>query len=105
MKFKLDLSNNATKSDLKNVTGVNSSKLVDELVIDKLKTVPVDAVVNVIGISGFLLKTQFNTNKSGLEKKNNDTGKKTKNKTKTKSKKQKKTDTSELVKKKTMQRY
>ena len=74
MKFKLDLSNHATKSDLKNATGVNSSKLVDELDIDKLKTVPVDAIVNVVGISGFLLKTQFNSNKSGLEKKNNDTG-------------------------------
>ena len=52
MKVELDLSNYATKADLKNATGVDTSKFakkvdlanlksnVDELVIDKLKNVP-----------------------------------------------------------------
>ena len=51
---KVDLSNYATKADLKNATGVDTSKLaaksdlaslkaeVDKIVIGKLKTVPVD---------------------------------------------------------------
>ena len=82
----LDLSNYdyATKSDLKNATVVNTSKFAKKADlaslksdIDKLKLVPVDAVVYVIGISGFVLKTQFNTDKSGLGKKINDAGKKT----------------------------
>ena len=52
MKVELDLSNYATKADLKNVTGVDTSKFakkvdlfnlksnVDKLDIDKLKNVP-----------------------------------------------------------------
>ena len=52
MKVELDLSNYATKADLKNATGVDTSKFakkvdlanlksnVDKLVIDKLKNVP-----------------------------------------------------------------
>ena len=52
MKFELDLSNYATKTDLKNVTGVDTSKFakkidlnnlksdLDKLDIDKLKNVP-----------------------------------------------------------------
>ena len=54
MKVEQDLSNHATKSDLKSATGVDASKFakkadltclksdVDELDIDKLKPVPVD---------------------------------------------------------------
>ena len=52
VKFELDLSNYGTKSDLKNTTGVDTSKFakkvnlanlksnVDKLAIDKLKIVP-----------------------------------------------------------------
>ena len=51
---KVDLSNYATKTDLKNATGIDTSNLalksnlaklkaeVDEIDVDKLKTVPVD---------------------------------------------------------------
>ena len=55
IKFELDLANYATKSDLKNATGVDTSELekvptalnslknkVDGLGVDKLETVPID---------------------------------------------------------------
>ena len=54
VKVELDLSSYATKTDLKNATGVDTSKLaakpdlaslkakVDKIDVDKLKTVPVD---------------------------------------------------------------
>ena len=107
IRVKLDLANYATKSDLKRETcdtsefakkndlaGLKSD--VDELNIDKFKTVPVDLSkqsnevdnvmkteydklvnkVNIIHTSGFVLKTQYNTDKSGFEKKINDADKK-----------------------------
>ena len=52
--IKIDLSSNETKTDLKNATGVDTSKLtvksdlaslkteVDKIDVDKLKTVPID---------------------------------------------------------------
>ena len=76
----------------------NSKPDVDDFDIDKLKTVPVDlskqssvvsndvvkkteynklvTKVNAIDTSGFVLKTQYNTDKSSLEKKINDADKK-----------------------------
>ena len=110
MKVELDLSNYGTKTNLKKATGVDTSDFakkvdlaslkldVDELDIDKLKTVPVDlsklsnvvdndvvkktvfdklvAKVNAIFTNRFVLKTHYNTDKSGLEKKIHDTSKK-----------------------------
>ena len=104
---KVDLSNSATKADLKNAAGIDTSKLalksnlanlkieLDKIDVDKLKTVPVDlsklsnvvnngvakktvydklvAKVNNIDISGFVLKTKYDTDKSELEKKIPDT--------------------------------
>ena len=95
---KVDLSNYATKTDLKNVTHVDTSRLalkanlaslkteVDLLDIDKLAPVPIDltklsdvvkkavyeklaAKVNNIDTSGFVLKTKYQTDKTELEKK------------------------------------
>ena len=100
---KVDLSNYATKVDLKDATGTVTSNFalksnlaslkieVDKIDVDKLKIVPVDlsklsnvvnndvvqkavygklvTKVNSIGISGFVLKTKYDTNKSDLEKK------------------------------------
>ena len=40
MKVKLDLSNYATKADLQNATGINTSKFVEKVDINKLKNVP-----------------------------------------------------------------
>ena len=110
VKIELDLSSYITKTDLKNATGVDTSKLaakpdlaslkakVDKIDVDKLKTVPVDlstlsnvgnnevikktvydklfAKVNNIDISGLALKTKYDTEKSGLEKKISDADKK-----------------------------
>ena len=107
---KVDLSNYATKADLKDVTGIDASNFalnsnlaslkteVDKLNIDKLVPVPVDlsklsgvvkndvakntvydkllTKVNSIDISGFVLKTKYDTDKSDLEKKISDTEKK-----------------------------
>ena len=107
---KIDLSNYATKADLKDATGIDTSNFalksnlaslkteVDKLDIDKLVLVPVDlskvsdvvkndvakktvydelvAKVNNIDISGFVLKTKYDADKSDLEKKISDTGKK-----------------------------
>ena len=107
---KVDLSNYATKTDLKNATGVDTFKLaaksnlaslkaeIDKLDIDKLITAPVDlsklsdvakndvvkktvcdklpAKVNKIDISGFVLKTKYDTGKLDLEKKISDADKK-----------------------------
>ena len=95
---KVDLSNYATKTDLKNVTHVDTSRLalkanlaslkteVDQLDIDKLAPVPIDltklsdvvkkavyeklaAKVNNIDTSGFVLKTKYQTDKTELERK------------------------------------
>ena len=100
---KVDLSNYATKTDLKNVTHVDTSSFalktnlvnlkteVNKLDIDKLVPVPVDlsklsdvvknyvvkkavyyklvAKVNNIDTSDFVLKTNYSTDKSKLEKK------------------------------------
>ena len=107
---KIDLSNYATKADLKDATGIDTSNFalksnlaslkteVDKLDIDKLVLVPVDlskvsdvvkndvakktvydelvAKVNNIDISGFVLKTKYDADKSDLEKKISDTEKK-----------------------------
>ena len=115
----------ATKADIKNTTGIHSTKLplksnlpslkaeIDKKDVGKLKTVPIDlsklsnvvvnndvvkktvydklvAKVNNIDISGFVLKTKYDTDKSDLEKKISDADKKI-------------LDTSKLVKKKTKQ--
>ena len=94
---RVDLSNIVTKTDLKNVTHIASSSLaslkteVDKLDIDKLAPVPVDlsklsdvvkndvvkkavydkleAKVNNIDTSDFILKTKYQTDKTELEKK------------------------------------
>ena len=95
---KVDLSNYATKTDLKNVTHADTSTFalkknlaslkteVDKLDIDKLAPVPVDlsklsdvvkkavhdklvTKVNNIDTSEFVLKTKYQTEKAGLEKK------------------------------------
>ena len=102
VKIKLDLCNQAAKADLKVVTGVNTSNLpaklglatlkgeVDKIHTGKIKTVP-DVVkkivydklitkVNVIDTSGFVLKTQYDTDKLDLEKKVKDADKKKKKK-------------------------
>ena len=115
-----DLSNYATKADLKNATGTDTSKLaaksdlailkaeIDKLDIEKLVPAPVDlsklsyevttnavkkvvydklvTKVNNIDISGFVLKTKYDTDKSDLEKEISDIDKKI-------------PDTSKLVKK------
>ena len=96
----VDLTNYVTKADLKNGTGIDTSKLaltldlanlkaeVDKIDIDKLKTVLVDlsklsnivkktvydklnnfAKVNNTDISRFVLKINYGTDKSKLEKK------------------------------------
>ena len=99
----VDLFNYATKADLKNATGIDTSKLaaksdlaslkaeVDKLDIDKLIPVPLDlrklsdlvkndvnkktvydklvAKENNIDTSGFVLKTNCDTDKSELEQK------------------------------------
>ena len=117
---KVDLSNYATETDLKNVSHVDVSSFalksnlanlkteVDKLDIDKLTPVPNDlaklsnvvkndvvkktvyeklvAKVNNIDITGFVLKTKYDTDKSDLEKKISDADKKI-------------PDTSELAKK------
>ena len=95
---KVYLSSYATKTDLKNVTHVDTSSFalkanlaslkteVDKLDIDKLAPVPVDlsklsdvvkkavhdklvTKVNNIDTSEFVLKTKYQTEKAGLEKK------------------------------------
>ena len=109
---KVDFSNYATKTDLKNVSHVDVSSFalksnlanlkteVDKLDIDKLTPVPVPndsaklsnivknnvvkmtvydklvAKVNNIDITGFLLKTTYDADKSDLEKKISDLDKK-----------------------------
>ena len=99
----VDLPNHATKLNLKNATGVDTSKLaaksdlaslkaeVDKKDVGQLKTVPTDlsklgnvvkyeevkktvydklvAKINNIDVTGFVLKTKYDTDKSGLEKK------------------------------------
>ena len=80
------MSNYATKTDLKNVTPVDTSSFalktteVDKLDIDKLVPVPADlskqsdVVKNDVGIDNvgtcdFVLKTKYDTDKTELEKK------------------------------------
>ena len=99
---KVDLSNYATKSDIKNISPADTSNFalktnlaylkteVDKLDIDKLVPIPVDlsklndvikttvydklvAKVNSIGTSVFVLKTKYDTDKSELENKIPDT--------------------------------
>ena len=99
VKIELDWSSYATKADLKNTTGIDTSKLtksdlvslkaeIDKIGVGKLKTVPVDlsklsnvlknevvkktvygklvTKVNNIDISGFVLKTKYDTDKSNF---------------------------------------
>ena len=96
---KIDLSNYATKADIKNISHVATSSFalkanlaslkteVDKLDIDKLVPVPVDLSklsdvvkndvvkktvndkVNSIDTSGFVLKTKYDTDKSEIENK------------------------------------
>ena len=90
---KVDLSNYATKNDLKNITRIDSSCFaeVDKVDIDKLERVPVDlsklsdvkkndadkktvyeklaAKVNNIDTSDFVFKNKYQTDKTELEKK------------------------------------
>ena len=100
---KVDLSNYATKTDLKNVTHVDTSRFalktnlanikteVNKLDIDKLAPVPVDlskmsdvvkndvvkksvydksiAKINITDTNDFVLKTNYNTDKTELENK------------------------------------
>ena len=107
MNIKVDLSNYATKADIKNISHVdnssfalkanlaNSKSEVDKLDIDKLKPVPTDlsklnnvikndvvkkdvydkfvTKVNSLDTSGFVLKTNYDTDKSELENKIPDT--------------------------------
>ena len=100
---KVDLSNYATKPDIKNISHVDTSSFAlktnlanlktksDKLDIDKLVPVPVDlnnlsddvvkkdvfdklvAKVNSIDTSGFILKTKYDTDESELENKTPDT--------------------------------
>ena len=104
--IKVDLSNNATKADLKNATGIDTSKLaaksglakIDKIDIEKLAPISVDlsklsdgvkndvvkktvydklvSEVNNIDNSGFVLKTKYDTYKSDSEKKISDPDKK-----------------------------
>ena len=98
----VDLSNYATKTDIKTISHVDTSSFslktnlatlkteVDKLDVDKLVPVPVDlsklsdvvkktdydkliAKVNYIDTSGFVLKTKYDTDKSELETKIPDT--------------------------------
>ena len=91
---KVDLPNYTTKADLKNPTGIDTSNLaslkteVDKVDIDKLIPVPADlsrlsdvvkndvVKVNNIDSSVFVLKTKYVTDKSYLEMKITDAGKK-----------------------------
>ena len=103
---KVDLSNYATKADLQDVTGIDTSNFalksnlarlkaeVDKLDIDKLIPVPADlsklsyvvkndvvydklvAKVNKTGTTGFVLKTKYDTDKLDLENKISDADKK-----------------------------
>ena len=99
VRIALDMSNCVTKADLKGAAGVDKYNLaaksdlaslkaeVDRIDRDKLKIVPADfstktvydklaANINTIDTSVFVLKTQYNTDKSGLEKKVDDANKK-----------------------------
>ena len=107
IKVKIDLSNYATKTDVKNISHVDTSSFalktnlaslkteVDKLDSDKLVPIPVDLSklsdvvkndvvkktvynklvpkVNNIDTSDFVLKTKYNTDKTGLENKIPDT--------------------------------
>ena len=105
VKVELNLSNYATKANLKGATSVDTSNLaensnlarlkdkMDKIHVDKLKTLPTDlsklrnvvdkivddklvAKVNAVDTSGFVLKTQYKTDKLGLKKKTDDIDKK-----------------------------
>ena len=70
---KVDLSNYATKTDLENVTHVDtSSKLSDVVKLNVVKKTvygKLVAKVNNIDTNDFMLKTKYNTDKTELEKK------------------------------------
>ena len=99
IKVKIDLTNCATKEDIKDITHVDTSNCalktnteVDKLDIDKLVPIPndlsklsnvvknevvketeYDKLVNNIDISDFVLKTKYSTDKTELENKIPDT--------------------------------
>ena len=107
IKVKIDLSNQATKTDIKNISHADTSSFprkanlanlkteVDKLDIDRLVPIPVDlsklndvikndvvkktvynkldVKVDNIGISDFVLKTKYSTDKTELENKIPDT--------------------------------
>ena len=70
---KVDLSDYATKTDLKNVTHADtSSKLSDVVKLNVVKKAvygKLVAKVNNIDTNDFMLKTKYNTDKTELEKK------------------------------------
>ena len=88
IEIELDFSIYATKYDLKNSTGVDTSQFskndlanlksdVDKLDIDKLKTVPVDLSKLMNAANNCVIKKDaYNTDKIGLDKKIEDFGKK-----------------------------
>ena len=80
VKVELDLTNYATKTDLKNITHVDASSFasktnlaalkteVDKIDVDKLKTAPVDLakLTNAVE-NNFVKKTDYNTNVTTIE--------------------------------------
>ena len=80
IKLELNLSNYATKTDLKNITHVDLSNYasktnlaalkteVDKIDIDKLKTVPTDlAKLSIIVKNNVVKKTDYNTKVTSIE--------------------------------------
>ena len=74
IKVELDLSNYATKTDLKNVTNIDVSSLVnlktevDKIDVDKLKTVPVDlAKLSDVVKNDVVKKTEYNSLKTKVD--------------------------------------
>ena len=67
---KVDLSNYATKAELKSATGVDTSKSAAKSGLASLKTEIDKLDVDKLNASGFVLKTKYNTNKSDFQKKN-----------------------------------
>ena len=70
---KVDLSDYATKTDLKNVTHADTSSKLSDLVklnvVKKAVYGKLVAKVNNIDTNDFMLKTKYNTDKTELEKK------------------------------------
>ena len=79
IKVKLDLTNYATKADLKNFTHVNVSSFasktnlaalkteVDEIDVDKLKTTPVDLAKLTNAVENAVKKTDYNAKVTSIE--------------------------------------